>query len=203
MTRLIFLGPPGAGKGTQAKALAHHCNIPHISTGDILRQAVRQGSQLGLKVREYMESGELVPDQLVQDLIPERLRQPDAKQGWILDGFPRNISQAEFLDELLAELGPDSVGQSSNQRVLNLDVPDEVVVVRLLGRAQKEGRKDDTEEAIRRRLEVYREETAPVIGYYSDRHQLVAIDGNQPMEKVTAELHKAIQSQALPFQECS
>ena len=194
MTQLIFLGPPGAGKGTQAKALAHHCNIPHISTGEILRQAVRQGSELGLKVKEYMESGELVPDQLVQDLIPERLRQTDAKQGWILDGFPRNILQAEFLDGLLAELDSGRVGQSSKQQALNLDVPDEVVVLRLLGRAQKEGRKDDTEEAIRRRLEVYREETAPVIDYYRDRHQLVAIDGNQPLEKVTAELHKAIQS---------
>ncbi len=193
MTQLIFLGPPGAGKGTQAKALAHHCNIPHISTGEILRQAVRQESELGLKVKEYMESGELVPDQLVQDLIPERLRQTDAKQGWILDGFPRNILQAEFLDGLLAELDSERTGQSSKQQALNLDVPDEVVVLRLIGRAQKEGRKDDTEEAIRRRLEVYREETAPVIDYYRDRHQLVAINGNQPLEKVTAELHKAIQ----------
>lgn len=186
MTRLIFLGPPGAGKGTQAKTLASHCNIPHISTGDILRSAVQQASALGLKAKGYMDRGELVPDQLVQDLIPGRLSQADAKSGWILDGFPRNIKQAEFLDQLLQELN------QGKTQAINLDVPDEVVVSRLLGRAKIEGRTDDNEAAIRRRLEVYREETAPLIEYYRDRHQLKSVNGDQSLEKVTHELQDVI-----------
>lgn len=188
MTRLIFLGPPGAGKGTQAKNLAQHCDIPHISTGDILRSAVQKGTVLGLKAKEYMERGELVPDQLVQDLIPERLSQADTHAGWILDGFPRNLKQAEFLEQLLQELGRGST------QAINLDVPDEVVVSRLLGRAKIEGRADDTEAAIRRRLEVYRQETAPLISYYRDRQQLKSVNGDQPLEQVTAELRMALEA---------
>ncbi len=178
MARLIFLGPPGAGKGTQAKLLADLAQIPHVSTGDILREAVSQQTELGKKAQSYMLQGELVPDQLVIGLIRERLNFPDAKPGWILDGFPRNVTQAHFLDELLLEI---------NQKcdsVVNLEVPDDVLVIRMLSR----GRKDDTEETIRRRLEVYREQTAPLIDFYQTRGQLFSVNGDQAMEVVTAEL---------------
>ncbi len=184
MTRLIFLGPPGAGKGTQAEVLANHWNIPHISTGDILRQAMKERSPLGVKAQSYVDRGELVPDQLVQELVEERLAKPDTAPGWILDGFPRNVSQASFLDELLQKRVPDGVS------VINLEVPDEVLISRLLGR----GRKDDTEEVIRRRLEVYREQTAPLIDFYRERQQLKSVNGNQPLEKVTAEAQKLVDS---------
>lgn len=184
MTRLIFLGPPGAGKGTQAHKLAELCNIAHISTGDILRTCVAQKTELGQKAQGYMDRGELVPDELILEMVRERLGEPDAKAGWILDGFPRNVTQASFLDRLLQEMN-----QHSN-RVVNLDVPDAILVERMLNR----GRKDDNEQTIRRRLEVYREQTAPLIDYYSERQQLVSVDGNQSMEEVTAHLKKLIES---------
>jgi adenylate kinase len=176
------LGPPGAGKGTQAQSLAGHLNIPHISTGEILRQAMKEQTHLGIKAQNYVNSGELVPDQLVQDLVQERLNQPDAENGWILDGFPRKVTQAAFLEELLETI------HQSGERVVNLDAPDDVVVERLLAR----GRKDDTEEVIRRRLEVYRAETAPLIDYYRDRQKLLTVNGNQSQEEVTSELQKVI-----------
>jgi adenylate kinase len=182
VTRLIFLGPPGAGKGTQAKELADQLQIPHISTGDILRQALKDQTPLGIKAQGYMDKGELVPDHLVQDMVEERLKQPDTELGWILDGFPRTVQQASFLQTLLQKL------DQQGERVVNLDVPDDIVVVRLLER----GRKDDSEDIIRRRLEVYRSETAPLIDYYSSRKQLFIVNGNQSLEDVTVELTKAI-----------
>lgn len=182
MPRLIFLGPPGAGKGTQAKTLADLLNIPHISTGDILRQAMRERSPLGIQAQGYVDRGELVPDQLVLDMVEERLAQPDTQSGWILDGFPRNVSQAGFLDQLLQKLNQASA------RVVNLEVPDDILVARLLER----GRQDDSEEVIRRRLEVYREQTAPLIDFYGDRQQLTSVNGNQTLEEVTAEVKKAL-----------
>ena len=181
MKKLIFLGPPGAGKGTQAQILSSSYHIPHISTGDILRKAVKEQTPLGQKAQSYMDQGELVPDHLILDLIKERLSQPDTEKGWILDGFPRNVSQASFLEKLLKDL------DSAADYVLNLEVPDEVLVARLLGRK----RKDDNEDTIRRRLEIYHKDTVPVISFYSDRHMLKAINGNTSMEKVTASL-KAI-----------
>jgi adenylate kinase len=186
VTRLIFLGPPGAGKGTQAKILADLCKIPHIATGDILRNEVANGTPLGVQAKSYQEKGELVPDSLILDMMRQRLSEPDSASGWILDGFPRNVSQAGFLDALLAELHQEC------DRVLCLDVPDEVLVARLLGRAQKEGRTDDTSEVIGRRLEVYREKTAPLIEFYSSKGKLAQIDGNQSMSDVTAALKEAI-----------
>jgi adenylate kinase len=182
VTRLIFLGPPGAGKGTQAKELADQLQIPHISTGDILRQALKDQTQLGIKAQSYMDKGELVPDHLVQDMVEERLKQTDTEPGWILDGFPRTVQQASFLQALLQKL------DQQGERVVNLDVPDDIVVARLLER----GRKDDNEDVIRRRLEVYRSETAPLINYYSSRKQLLIVNGNQSLEDVTVELTKAI-----------
>ncbi|MDZ8052306.1 MAG: adenylate kinase [Aulosira sp. ZfuVER01] len=184
MTRLIFLGPPGAGKGTQSQKLAEHLQIPHISTGDILRQAMKDQTALGVKAQSYVDSGELVPDQLVQELVQERLGQADAKSGWILDGFPRKVTQAAFLEELLETI------HQGGEKVVNLDVPDDVVVARLLAR----GRKDDSEEVIRRRLEVYRSETAPLIDYYGDRQKLLTVNGNQSQEEVTTELQNVIAS---------
>lgn len=178
MTRLIFLGPPGAGKGTQAKVLADLGQIPHISTGDILRAAVSAQTALGIKAKNFMDQGELVPDDLVVDLIQERLSQPDAQPGWILDGFPRNVVQAQALDDLLTTM------QQGYDRVINLDVPDEIIVQRMLSR----GRQDDNEETIRRRLEVYREQTEPLIDFYDQRHKLTTINGAQPMTAVTAAL---------------
>lgn len=184
MARLIFLGPPGSGKGTQAGTLAKFWQVPHISTGDILRSAVREQTSLGTKAQSYMDRGELVPDQLVLDLVQERLNQPDTDRGWILDGFPRNVVQAEALDQMLSAIN------QSCEMAINLDVPDEVIVGRMLAR----GRKDDNEETIRRRLEVYRIETAPLISFYQKRQQLASIDGNQSMEQVTTAIQKAIES---------
>lgn len=186
MTRLIFLGPPGAGKGTQAKILADILKIPHISTGDILRAAKSAGTPLGKKAQDYMDKGELVPDELILDLIKERLGETDTQSGWILDGFPRNVSQATFLDQLL-----DHLNQVYNH-VINLDVPDDTLVKRLLGRARKEGRADDTEEVIARRLEVYRNQTAPLIDYYSQNHKLVTLDGDQSLDIVTNTLREIV-----------
>jgi adenylate kinase len=186
VTRLIFLGPPGAGKGTQAKVLADNWQIPHISTGDILRQALKDQTPLGVKAQSYMDKGELVPDYLVQDMVEERLKQPDAESGWILDGFPRTVQQASFLEALLQKL------DQRGERVVNLDVPDEIVVGRLLKRLLERGRKDDNEHVIRRRLEVYRLETSPLIDYYSSKQQLLIVNGNQSFEEVTVELTKAI-----------
>lgn len=182
MARLIFLGAPGAGKGTQAKMLAESKGIPHISTGDILRAAVKNQTPLGVKAKEFMDAGELVPDSLVIDLIRERLQESDAQPGWILDGFPRNVPQAGFLDELLTELG------QGVDNAVNLDVPDEVVVDRLVKRGAAEGRSDDNEATIRRRLEVYREQTAPLIAYYEGKGKLKTIDGNQALDQVKAAL---------------
>ncbi|MEM7594611.1 MAG: adenylate kinase [Cyanobacteria bacterium P01_A01_bin.83] len=180
--RLIFLGPPGAGKGTQAQVLSDDHQIPHVSTGDILRAAVTQQTPLGIQAQGYMNRGELVPDALILDLIQDRLSYDDTANGWILDGFPRNVNQAAFLEKLLAKLAQNA------DCVLNLQVPDEVLVSRLLARK----RKDDNESTIRRRLEVYHQDTVPVIDFYQQKGTLKTIDGNQTMEEVTTQLTKAI-----------
>jgi len=187
VARLIFLGPPGAGKGTQAKILAEAQKVPHISTGDILRNAVAQQTPLGQKAQSYMDRGELVPDQVMLDLVRDRLGHADVTTGWILDGFPRTAVQANFLDELLQEI------HQACDRVVYCDVPDEILVRRLHERIKKEGRSDDSEDVVRHRLEVYRQQTAPLIDFYRARQQLVTIDGNQAVEVVTAELQQSIQ----------
>lgn len=183
MTRLIFLGPPGAGKGTQAKILSERCEVPHISTGDILRTAVKAGSALGQKAEGYMSAGELVPDDLILNLVRERLSQADTVNGWLFDGFPRNVEQAEFLSELLTEI------DQSCEVVINLEVPDDELVERMLGR----GRADDTEDVIRNRLEVYREQTEPLITFYRAQSLLVSVDGNQSLDTVSETLHKIVE----------
>ncbi|WP_267384676.1 adenylate kinase [Cyanobacterium sp. uoEpiScrs1] len=179
---LIFLGPPGSGKGTQAQLLSKQLAMPHISTGEILREAISKKTELGEKAQFYVYQGELVPDELLLDLIRERFNQNDIQSGWILDGFPRNVSQATFLDKLLLELGKFS------EQVINLEVSDKRLVERLLLR----GRKDDTAETIRRRLEVYREKTQPVIDYYRQHCRLTSVDGNHTLEEVTASLKEVI-----------
>ncbi|GAB4235726.1 MAG: adenylate kinase [Stanieria sp.] len=184
MKRLIFLGPPGAGKGTQAQILSKLYQIPHISTGDILRQAVKEQTLLGQKAQSYMDRGELVPDELILDLIEERLSQPDTEKGWILDGFPRNVSQAAFLEKLLQKIN------LSADFVLNLEVPDEVLIERMLAR----GRKDDNKETISRRLEIYREQTAPVIDFYRQRKLLKVVNGDLNLESVTSLLKAVMDS---------
>jgi len=188
--QLIFMGPPGAGKGTQAQLLAALWKIPHISTGDILRACVVAKTDLGQKAQSYMDRGELVPDELLMDIVQERMNQPDARAGWILDGFPRTVAQAAFFDKLLCDVGGkgSTSGKDCALRAVNLDVPDNVLVARLLSR----GRQDDNEETIRRRLQVYREQTEPLIEFYRNREQLVAIDGDRAMELVTAELQQAL-----------
>ncbi|MEG4069650.1 adenylate kinase [Microcoleus sp. Pol11C2] len=189
--QFIFMGPPGAGKGTQAQILGALWKIPHISTGEILRACVVAKTALGLKAQAYMDRGELVPDQLLMDIVQERLNEPDANAGWILDGFPRTVAQATFLDKLLQELSGAEGGTSNPKcglKAVNLDVPDDILVSRLLSR----GRQDDNEETIRRRLQVYREQTEPLIDFYSGRQQLVAVDGDRAMELVTAELQQSL-----------
>ncbi|MGD1902236.1 MAG: adenylate kinase [Geitlerinemataceae cyanobacterium] len=182
--RLIFLGPPGAGKGTQAQRVASDYSVPHISTGDILRSAVAAQTLLGKKAQDYMNRGELVPDSLVLDLVKERLQAEDTKPGWILDGFPRNVSQAEFLSQLL-----EGISQGIDS-VINFDVPDDSIVARMLER----GRKDDNEDTIRRRLVVYRDETEPLIAFYKQLGYLVSIDGNQSVDRVSSQIVAALGS---------
>jgi adenylate kinase len=184
MTRLIFLGSPGAGKGTQAKRLAELLKIPHISTGDILRDAQAKGTPLGQKAQSYMDQGKLVPDELLLDLIRDRLNQPDAARGWILDGFPRNVNQASFLEAFLQEL-------KQSCECINLEVSDEVAFDRMLARK----RLDDTPETIRTRLAVYHNETAPVIDFYRERSSLKSINGDRPLEEVTESLKQVVSSE--------
>ncbi|MGD1852097.1 MAG: adenylate kinase [Cyanophyceae cyanobacterium] len=186
MMRLIFLGPPGAGKGTQAQIVSEWLSIPHISTGDILRSAVKNQTELGLKATSYMDKGDLVPDSLILDMIRDRLEQPDAVNGWILDGFPRNVAQAQKLDEMLTTMG------QGFDRILSLEVPDEILVQRLLGRGKDQGRSDDTEAVIRRRLEVFYESTAPILEFYRDRPELTVVNGDAELDAVSKKLKSAI-----------
>jgi adenylate kinase len=181
--RFIFLGPPGAGKGTQAQIISNLYKIPHISTGEILRKAVANQTPLGQKVQTYLDTGELVPDALILNLIEERLKENDTEKGWILDGFPRNIGQAVFLEELLTKLNQVA------DLALNLEVPDRVLIERMLAR----GRKDDTQETISRRLQIYREQTKPVIDFYHQKGMLKGINGNLPLEQVTDLLKSIIE----------
>lgn len=170
------MGPPGAGKGTQAQTLREHLGVPAISTGDMLREAVADGSELGHKVQGIMASGALVDDATMAEVVRERLAKTDTRKGFLLDGYPRTLPQAETLADILREAGRELAA------VLLVDVPVEELVRRTLLR----GRADDQEEVIRERLRVYREKTEPLIGYYRDRGLLREIDGNRPVEEVTA-----------------
>ncbi len=183
--RILFLGPPGAGKGTQAKMLARALGVPHVSTGDMLRQAVADETELGLQAKSIMARGELVPDDLVVAMVAERLGAPDAACGYLLDGFPRNVAQGEAL---AAEMSDEAL-----EIALLLEVPEGELITRLLKRAADEGREDDDESVIRRRLEVYREETEPLAEFYPGTGvPVVRVDGLGSIDDVFARLARAL-----------
>jgi adenylate kinase len=184
---LLLLGPQGSGKGTQARLVADAYDIAHISTGEMLREAIAAGDELGMRVAPIVEAGHLVPDQLMIDLIRERLGRPDAENGFVLDGFPRTPPQAEALDAVLRELGREL------DLVLELQVPESVSVQRLVNRAAIEGRADDTPEAIRTRLALYRRNAEPLSEYYRARGILVAVHGDREVPAVFAEIQQAIE----------
>lgn len=207
--RIIMLGAPGAGKGTQAKKIAEKYNIPHISTGDIFRANIKNGTELGVKAKSYMDQGLLVPDELVVDLVADRIQQDDAKAGYVLDGFPRTIPQAESLDAALAKMG------QKIDYAVDVEVPDENIVNRMSGRRacvkcgatyhlqyakpKAEGvcdvcgeqlilRDDDKPETVQKRLGVYHQQTQPLIDYYENQNALKEVDGTKDMEDVFADI---------------
>ena len=187
---LLVLGPQGAGKGTQAKRIAAAYGIPHISTGDMFRAAIGAGTPLGRQVKPILDSGELVPDELTVALIRERLGEPDAAGGFVLDGFPRNLAQAEALDEMLREIG------RALDAILYFDLPDEVATERLLLRARLEQRPDDTPEVIGRRLAIYHSETEPIVEHYRATGKLVPLHAAEPVDDVWSEIEDALQGVA-------
>ena len=211
--KIIMLGAPGAGKGTQAKKIAAKYDIPHISTGDIFRANIKNGTELGKKAKTYMDQGLLVPDELVVDLVVDRVNQEDCKNGYVLDGFPRTIPQAEALDKALTELG------QKVDYAIDVDVPDENIVRRMGGRracvgcgatyhvlfnpTKVEGkcdvcgeslilRDDDKPETVKKRLDVYHTQTQPLIDFYTERKVLVEVDGTQSMDKVFDDIMKIL-----------
>ena len=190
MSRLVLLGPPGAGKGTQAKLLSARLGVPAISTGDIFRANVAEGTELGVKVKEYMDAGRYVPDAVTNAMVRDRLAQPDAAGGFILDGYPRTTDQVHELDDMLAAAG------SKLDRVLEITADPDELVRRLSRRAQLEGRSDDTEDVIRTRQQVYAEQTAPLVSLYSERGLLRSVDGLGEVPDVTARLLDALASDA-------
>jgi adenylate kinase len=176
--RIVLLGPPGSGKGTQAARLVEKLGIPHISTGALLREAAAQGTELGLKAKAISDKGELVPDDVVLGMLEERLNQADVKGGFILDGYPRNLAQAKSLEEVL-----ERIGQPADDAIL-IDIDAEQIVQRIAKRAREEGRADDTEETVRNRLRVYAEQTAPVADFYAQRGLLTKVLGDGPIEEI-------------------
>lgn len=217
--RLIFLGPPGAGKGTQARDLARHWGVPQVSTGDMLREAAAAGTSLGREAKRYMDTGALVPDQVVIGLVDERLAQPDAARGFVLDGFPRTVPQAEALDALLRRRGLDL------DRVLYFDVSRDELIRRLTGRRTCRGcgagyhvvsappraagrcdrcggelyqREDDAEATVSRRLDVYATQTAPLLDYYRARGLMTEVGGEGPVAEVAAGLRRAVGQTVAP-----
>jgi adenylate kinase len=184
--RLLLLGPPGAGKGTQAQLLVERLGVPQVSTGDMLRAAVAAGSAVGRQAKSYMDAGKLVPDAVVIGVAEERLGRPDAKKGFILDGFPRTAAQAEALDRMLPKLG------CSLERCVALTVDEDELVKRLLRRAALEGRSDDNEASIRTRMHEYRAKTEPLIAYYRKRGTLREVNGLGEIEEVARRIAQAL-----------
>ena len=184
--RLVLLGAPGSGKGTQATRLKADLGVPHISTGDMLRAAVAAGTPLGLKAKAVMDAGQLVSDDILLGMLEERLAQDDARGGFILDGYPRNLAQADALDHLLARIGQPL------DAVIKLEVPNEAIVGRCQIRFQAENRADDNPDTVRRRLGVYAEQTAPVADFYAKRGKLQVVDGVGELDEVTARIKRAL-----------
>ncbi len=191
MIRLLLIGPPGAGKGTQAALLARHLDIPAISTGDIFRHNVREETELGLKAKAFMDRGEYVPDSLTNDLVRDRLGQADALKGFLLDGYPRTADQVAELDSILHDQ------ENKLDVVVQLTADNEELVRRLSGRAQEQGRSDDTPDVIRRRLDVYDEQTAPLIDIYAARGLVVMINGLGEIQAVTDRIIEALDARGL------
>lgn len=191
--RLLIVGPPGAGKGTQAAVLADALGIPAISTGDIFRANIKQGTELGLKVQEIVSSGGYVPDSLTNAIVQDRLHQEDALDGFLLDGYPRTSDQVAELDRILAETG------SELGAVVQLVADPDEVVTRLLKRAAEQGRADDTEEVIRHRQDVYHEQTEPVIAAYKSRGIVVEVDGLGAVDEVSARVRAALTDHGIAF----
>lgn len=185
--RIILMGPPGAGKGTQAKVIAERLSIPAVSTGDIFRQNVSQETELGLEAKRYMDAGDYVPDEVTNAMVRTRIAEPDAAEGFLLDGYPRTVAQVAELDNMLEESG------HALDAVVVLTVDKDEVVQRLLNRAHEEGRTDDTEEVMRHRQDVYSEQTAPLIEVYDERGLLVEVDGMGAVEDVTARVFEALE----------
>lgn len=181
---LVFFGPPGAGKGTQAQILAESKSIPHLSTGDMFRAAIKNQTPVGVKVKAVLDAGELVSDDLVNELVAEEIKNERYNEGFILDGYPRTVNQASFIDTLLKEQNRPITA------VLNLEVPKEELVNRILSRGQ--GRSDDTEEGIRKRLDVYHNETAPVLDYFKHTDLIKHIDGVGSIEQIQERIHAVI-----------
>lgn len=184
--RLVLMGPPGAGKGTQAKIIAGRLGIPVVSTGDIFRANVSEGTPLGLEAKRYMDAGDYVPDAVTNGMVRDRLTQDDTADGFLLDGYPRTVAQVEELHAMLADSG------TSLDAVVVLTVDDEELVQRLLHRAETEGRTDDTEEVIRHRQDVYNEQTAPLLEVYAGRGLLVEVDGMGAVDEVTGRVFAAL-----------
>lgn len=186
--RLILFGPPGAGKGTQANNIADKYATAHISTGDMLRAAVKNGTELGELAKSFMDRGELVPDNVVIGIIQDRIKEADARQGFMLDGFPRTVGQAEALSEMLRSEGV------SIDAVVSIEVVDSEIIERILERQKIEGREDDTEDVVKNRLQVYRSQTEPLKSYYGAQGVLREVDGMGSIDEVFGRIDKVLQS---------
>ena len=186
---IVILGPPGAGKGTQGKLIAAEAGIPHINTGDMFRAECAAGTDLGERVQSILDHGDLVPDELTIEVVRGRLAQEDTAGGFILDGFPRTLVQAEALDRVLAE-----IDRGELSAVLDFELPDEIAVERLLGRAAVEGRSDDLPDLVRHRLAVYHEKTEPLVEYYRTRGLLVPIHADRSVEEVFSEVQQVLEA---------
>ncbi|MCM2336858.1 MAG: adenylate kinase [Pseudomonas sp.] len=184
--RLVLLGAPGSGKGTQASRLKEHLQVPHVSTGDLLRAEVAAGSKLGLEAKGIMAAGNLVSDEILLGMLEDRFSRPDTGGGFILDGYPRNLAQADALGRLLQRIGQPM------DFAVQLEVPTELLVERIAGRAQAEGRADDNPESVRKRLDIYTSQTAPVIEFYRQHGQLTVVDGVGSLDEVFTRIIEAI-----------
>lgn len=184
--RLVLLGAPGSGKGTQAARLKDHLQVPHISTGDLLRAEVAAGSALGLQAKAVMDRGDLVSDEILLGMLEDRLSRPDVSGGFILDGYPRNLAQADALGQLLARIGQPM------DHAVQLDVDTDLLVERIAGRAKEQGRVDDSPESVRNRLNVYNQVTAPVVDYYRQRGMLKVVHGEGSMDEVFTRIVESI-----------